>query len=64
MSWKLTAATGATGPAGATSLEFSYSAGGYMQGGFEKIVPTVDAVLGEQLARLKAFVETGKPAAK
>ena len=64
MTWKLTAATGATGAAGATSLEFSYSAGGYMQGGFEKIAPAVDAVLGEQLARLKAFVETGKPAVK
>jgi len=64
MTWKLTAATGATGAAGATSLEFSYSAGGYMQGGFEKIAPAVDAVLGEQLTRLKAFVETGKPAAK
>jgi hypothetical protein len=35
-----------------------------MQGGFEKIAPIVDAVLGEQLARLKAFVETGKPTAK
>ena len=69
MTWKLTAATGAAGPASATTLEFSYSAGGYMQGGFEKvgpfekIAPMVDAVLGEQLARLKAFVETGKPAA-
>ena len=67
MTWKLTAATGATGAtgaAGATGIEFSYSAGGYMQGGFEKIAPAVDAVLGEQLTRLKAFVETGKPAAK
>jgi uncharacterized protein YndB with AHSA1/START domain len=64
MTWKLTAATGATGTVGATSLEFSYSAGGYMQGGFEKIAPAVDVVLGEQLTRLKAFVETGKPATK
>ena len=61
MTWQLGAAKGA---AGATSLEFSYSAGGYMAGGFEKIAPAVDAVLGEQLARLKSFVETGKPAPK
>jgi len=61
MTWKLSAATGA---AGATSLELSYSVGGYMQGGFEKIAPAVDGVLGDQLGRLKAYVETGKPAAK
>ncbi len=61
MTWQLEAAKGA---AGATSLEFSYGAGGYMAGGFDKIAPAVDAVLGEQLARLKSFVETGKPAPK
>jgi uncharacterized protein YndB with AHSA1/START domain len=61
MTWKLSAAASA---AGATSLEFSYSVGGYMQGGFEKIAPAVDGVLGDQLARLKAYIETGKPAAK
>lgn len=58
MTWKLTEA------AGATRLELAYSVGGYMQGGFEKIAPAVDAVLSEQLTRLKAYVETGKPAAK
>jgi uncharacterized protein YndB with AHSA1/START domain len=61
MTWQLAAAKGA---AGATSLEFSYGAGGYMAGGFDKIAPAVDAVLGEQLARLKSFIETGKPAPK
>lgn len=61
MTWQLEAAKGA---AGATSLEFSYGVGGYMAGGFDKIAPAVDAVLGEQLARLKSFVETGKPAPK
>lgn len=61
MTWQLAAAKGA---AGATSLEFSYSAGGYMTGGFDKIAPAVDAVLGEQLARFKSFVETGKPSPK
>ena len=61
MTWKLAASKGA---AGATTLELSYSVGGYMAGGFDKIAPAVDAVLGEQLARFKSFVETGKPAPK
>lgn len=58
MTWQLTEA------AGATNLELSYSVGGYMQAGFEKMAPLVDAVLGEQATRLKSYVETGKPAAK
>lgn len=58
MTWRLVATQGST------TVDLSYSVGGYMQGGFEKIAPTVDAVLGEQLSRLKAFVETGKPSAK
>ena len=53
-----------TGAAGGTNLEMSYSVGGYMQGGFEKIAPAVDAVLGEQVTRLKAYLETGKPASR
>ena len=61
MTWQLAPAKGASG---ATSLEFSYGAGGFMAGGFEKIAPAVDAVLGEQLARFKSFVETGKAAPK
>jgi hypothetical protein len=44
-------------------IEVSYSVGGYMQGGFDKMAPAVNAVLGEQLARLKTFIETGKPVA-
>lgn len=44
-----------------TRVDLSYSVGGYMRGGFEKIAPVVDSVLRAQLARLKAFVETGKP---
>ena len=32
-----------------------------MQGGFEKIAPAVDRVVGEQLGRLQTFIETGKP---
>jgi hypothetical protein len=30
-----------------------------MEGGIEKMAPAVNDVLGEQLQRLKAFVETG-----
>jgi uncharacterized protein YndB with AHSA1/START domain len=44
-----------------TKLVVTYGIGGYMAGGFEKIAPIVDAVIGEQVARLKAFVETGSP---
>ena len=55
MTWKL------TGDAGSTRLELSYSVGGFIPGGFEKIAPAVEAMLREQLDRLKLFVETGKP---
>jgi uncharacterized protein YndB with AHSA1/START domain len=44
-----------------TRLELSYSVGGFIQGGFDKIAPAVEAMLREQLGRLKLFVETGKP---
>lgn len=44
-----------------TRVELRYSAGGFLQGGFEKLAPAVDGVLGEQLDRLKLFVETGQP---
>jgi Polyketide cyclase / dehydrase and lipid transport. len=55
MTWKLT-----SGPDN-TSLELSYSVGGFIPGGFEKIAPAVEAMLREQVDRLKMFVETGKP---
>ena len=57
LTWRL----GAAGAA--TKVELTYSVGGYMQGGFDKMAPAVNFVLGEQLARLKSYVETGKPAA-
>ena len=44
-----------------TKLVVTYGIGGYMAEGFEKIAPIVDAVLGEQVGRFKAFVETGSP---
>jgi hypothetical protein len=55
MTWKL------TGGAENTRVELSYSVGGFIQGGFEKIAPAVESMLNEQLNRLKLFVETGKP---
>src|SRR5215470_2926730 len=43
MTWKL------IGIDGNTRLEFSYSVGGFIQGGFEKIAPAVENMLNEQL---------------
>jgi uncharacterized protein YndB with AHSA1/START domain len=60
MTWQF-----AEAPGGAR-LVLTYSVGGYMQGGFEKIAPAVDRVLGEQVQRLKAAVDatTGDPPRK
>jgi uncharacterized protein YndB with AHSA1/START domain len=55
MTWKL------TGGSDNTRLELSYSVGGFIPGGFEKIAAAVEAMLREQLDRLKRFVETRKP---
>ena len=55
MTWKL------TGGADNTRLGLSYSVGGFIPGGFEKIAPSVEGMLREQLDRLKQFIETGKP---
>jgi uncharacterized protein YndB with AHSA1/START domain len=55
MTWKL------TGGPDNTRLDLSYSVGGFIPGGFEKIAPAVEGMLREQLDRLKLFVETGKP---
>jgi hypothetical protein len=47
---------------GHTTLTQTYEVGGYYPGGFDKIAPVVDGVLTQQIQRLKAYVETGKPA--
>ncbi len=44
-----------------TSVELVYTVGGFRAGGFRDLPAVVDRVLGGQLARLKAFVETGRP---
>ena len=56
LTWSLAATPGGT------TIELSYSVGGFLAGGFEKMAPAVSGVLEEQLRRLKLFVETGKPA--
>lgn len=55
LSWKLS--DNGTG----TRLEVSYSVGGFMQGGFERMAPAVDGMVGEQVQRLRLFIETGSP---
>jgi uncharacterized protein YndB with AHSA1/START domain len=55
MTWKL------TGGAENTRVELSYSVGGFIEGGFERIAPAVESMLNDQLNRFKLFVETGKP---
>lgn len=57
MTWRIIPA-----PPGA-KIELSYSVGGYMQGGMEKMAPAVNAMLGEQVGRLKNLIDTGKPVA-
>ena len=53
MSMKLTPA------GGGTTLELTYSVGGFSEGGFNQLAPAVSGVVTEQMNRLKSFVETG-----
>src|SRR5437762_8669904 len=55
MTWNLLQA------GGGTTVELTYTAGGFRAGGFRDIPTVVDGVLRGQLARLKALVETGRP---
>lgn len=45
-------------------IEMTYRVGGYFPGGLDKIAPVVDQVLGEQLARLERYINTGSPEPK
>jgi uncharacterized protein YndB with AHSA1/START domain len=58
MTWKFTAKEKGT------FLEVTYSVSGYAPQGLQQFAAPVDAVLGQQIQRLKAFVETGRPAGK
>jgi uncharacterized protein YndB with AHSA1/START domain len=46
---------------GGTALDLTYDFGGYAKGGMAQWAAPVDEVLGDQVARLKRYVETGKP---
>jgi uncharacterized protein YndB with AHSA1/START domain len=46
---------------GKTTLTQTYFVGGYFPGGLGALAGPVDGVMTEQLGRLKAYVETGKP---
>lgn len=43
---------------GGTTVTVTYDVGGYLKGGLDKIAGGVDAVIGEQVQRLKAAAET------
>lgn len=44
-----------------TIVTLQYAVGGYRPGGLDAVAAPVDRVLGEQVARLTSFVETGSP---
>ena len=44
-----------------TSVDLSYTVGGFRVGGFRDLPTVVDGVLRGQLGRLKSFIETGRP---
>jgi len=44
-----------------TRVKFTYVVGGYRPGGLDAIAIPVDYVIGEALARMQAYVETGNP---
>ena len=46
---------------GATKLDVTYAVGGYLAAGLNTFAAPVDAVLSDQLNRLKSFVEIGRP---
>jgi len=58
MTWTLSQA------GGGTAVELNYAIGGFRAGGFRDMPTVVDGVLRAQLARLKAFVETGRSSAR
>jgi uncharacterized protein YndB with AHSA1/START domain len=47
--------------AGGTDLVLDDIMGGFMEGGLAKWPPLADAMLADQMARLKRFIETGSP---
>jgi hypothetical protein len=50
-----------TEAANRTRVDFTYTVGGYVPEGLDKLAPVADKVLMEQLGRFEQFVKTGKP---
>lgn len=48
-------------PNGQTQVSMSYVVGGYVRGGIRPLAPIVDMVMTEQLSRLKAHIDSGRP---
>jgi uncharacterized protein YndB with AHSA1/START domain len=46
---------------GRTQLQVVYNVGGYIKGDFTQLAPVVDGVIANQVKRLKAVSETGRP---
>ena len=44
-----------------TRIRFTYAVGGYRAEGLDGMASAVDRVIGEQVRRLKAYIETGDP---
>lgn len=60
MSWDFIPQKAAENSPALSKLVLTYSVGGYMLGGFEKMAPMVNGMLGEQITRYKNFANTGK----
>ncbi len=61
MTWDFSAIKPAETGKALSKLVLTYSIGGYMPGGLEKMAPAVDGMLAEQVGRYKNLVNTGKP---
>ena len=55
LTWKISSAKDGS------DLELTYAVGGFAKDGLDKLAGPVDGVLGEQVQRLKQFIETGSP---
>lgn len=60
MSWQLTPVSGQGIEKFQSKLTLSYSVGGYLHGGFEKMAPAVNGMLAEQIGRLEKLANSGK----
>ena len=56
----LTFELAAAGDGDATTVTLTYAVGGYRAGGLGELAAPVDGVLAAQMARLKAYAETGR----